>query len=185
MYYRLAEYCPNDRVLLLEAGPRHESIVMSTMAMGWEGLHHTDWDWRYISQPMAKANNRQIHLPRGKFLGGSSGANGTLMLRGVKEDYNRLARMGIEGWSWDEVLPFFKKSETFHPTKEMKGDASVHGNDGPLHTSHHPLAPISERLVESFLETGLPWEEDMFSNGTNIGVGHVPRTVFEGVRTTG
>lgn len=83
---RLAEYCPNDKVLLIEAGPRHESIMMSTMAMGWEGLHHTDWDWRYTSQPNAKANDRQIHLPRGKFLGGSSGANGTLMLRGVRED---------------------------------------------------------------------------------------------------
>lgn len=61
------------------------------MAMGWEGLHHSDWDWRYTSQPMKHANERQIHLPRGKILGGSSALNGTLMIRGVQEDCGWLA----------------------------------------------------------------------------------------------
>ena len=182
---RLAEYLPNASVLLLEAGPRHENILASTMAMGWEGIHHSRWDWKYTSQPMQHANNRQIHLPRGRFLGGSSGANGTLMIRGVRNDYDRFAALGNEGWSWDDVLPFFKESETFHGDKELPFDPAVHGDKGSLHTSFHPLAPISQRIVDSFLETGLEWKPNMFCTGDNQGVGHVPRTVYQGTRTSG
>ncbi len=183
---RLAEYLPHSQILLLEAGPRHENILASTMAMGWEGIHHSRWDWKYTSQPLRHANHRQIHLPRGRFLGGSSGANGTLMIRGVRNDYDRFAAMGNDGWGWDDVLPFFKESETFHPDPEqLPFDPAVHGDRGSLHTSFHPLAPISQRIVDSFLETGLEWKPNMFYNGDNQGVGHVPRTVYNGTRTSG
>lgn len=183
---RLAEYLPNASILLLEAGPRHENILASTMAMGWEGIHHSRWDWKYTSQPLKHANNRQIHLPRGRFLGGSSGANGTLMIRGVRNDYDRFAALGNVGWSWEEVLPFFKKSETFHAhDQHLPFDPTVHGDKGPLHTSFHHLAPISQRIVDSFLENGLEWKPNMFYAGENQGVGHVPRTVYKGSRTSG
>ena len=77
--------------------------------------------------------------------------NGTLICRGAKADYDRIASMGNPGWSWDEMLPFFKASETFHPAEWHQEDSSVHGTSGPLHTGPHQLAPISEKVLESFI----------------------------------
>ncbi len=97
------------------------------------------------------------------------------MIRGVRNDYDRFAALGNDGWSWDDVLPFFKQSETFHPDPDqLPFDPAVHGDSGSLHTSFHPLAPISQRIVDSFLETGLEWKPNMFYTGDNQGVGHVP-----------
>ncbi|KAF9509379.1 GMC oxidoreductase [Hydnum rufescens UP504] len=138
------------------------------MAMGWQNLHFTF---------QKHANNRVIHLPRGKFLGGCSGLNGTLMIRGCKADYDEWEDLGNPGWSWNDVLPLFKKSERFLP--------STTGTDGPLLTTVHPPAPISEAILDSYIDQGFSYRPDMFVQGEGEGVGHVTRTVHEGIRTSG
>ncbi|CAF5066145.1 unnamed protein product, partial [Rotaria sp. Silwood1] len=111
---RLAENNANFSVCILEAGPSNEDIVNSHMPGGWILMQKTPVDWCYETVPQKGCNNRIISLPRGRLLGGCSAANGTLVTRGPKADYDRIADMGNPGWSWKEMLPFFKASETFH-----------------------------------------------------------------------
>lgn len=118
---RLAEGAPNARVLLAEAGPA-EDIIHSQMALGWEGIHFTKYDWDYDTTAQKHANGRVIHIPRGKFLGGESlflcryvlrsgcsGFNGMLMIRGNRADYDQLVEEGNPGWGWNDMVPYFKK----------------------------------------------------------------------------
>ena len=125
------------------------------------------------------------------------------MIRGSKADYNNWAAMGNEGWSWDDILPLFKKvgyssllfqldflilslkSEKFIPTEGFDAALEYHGTDGPLRTTVHPLAPISDAILESYLGKGLEYKPDMFVMGEGEGVGHATRTVHEGLRTSG
>ena len=155
-----------------------------------------------ITPPMTGVANRQVKLSRGRFLGGCSGCNGTLCIRGCKQDYDD---WGLEGWSGEE---FFKsmikvrarcrmkkfrahsannqQAETFHSKPWFQSDPKDHGYSGPLHTEPHDLAPISQLLINSFVSEGMPLNHDMFSTGdVPHGCGHVPRTVYEGIRTTG
>jgi choline dehydrogenase-like flavoprotein len=123
------------------------------------------YDWGYDTIPQKGCNNRIITVPRGRLLGGCSAMNGTLLIRGVKADYDRIASMGNPGWSWDEMMPFFRASETFHPTEWHQADLSVHGSSGPLHTEPYPLAPISEKVLQSFIDSGYDYKPDMFVQG--------------------
>lgn len=132
------------------------------------------------------------------------------MLRGTKVDYDNWANLGNVGWSWNDVLPLFKKvrilaqlplpsehrplfltrssppqSEKFIPTEGFPAELEYHGNDGPLLTTVHPLAPISEGILESYIDKGIEYKPDMFVSGEGAGAGHVTRTVHEGYRTSG
>ncbi|RDW68979.1 GMC family oxidoreductase [Aspergillus mulundensis] len=178
---RLAEN-KNVRVLLIEAGQHNRDLENVHMAGGWSNNFDSETDWNLITKPMAGVDDRQVKLSRGRFLGGSSGCNGTLCIRGCKQDYDD---WGLEGWSGDEFFDAMKKSETFHSKPWFKADKSAHGYSGPLHTEPHDLAPIADRLIDSFVDQGLPLHHDMFSTGdVPHGCGHVPRTVYEGIRTT-
>ncbi|CBF80774.1 protein gmcA [Aspergillus nidulans FGSC A4] len=178
---RLAEN-KDVRILLLEAGQHNRDLENVHMAGGWSNNFDSETDWNLITKPMAGVDNRQVKLSRGRFLGGSSGCNGTLCIRGSKQDYDD---WGLEGWSGDEFFEAMKKSETFHGKPWFKADESAHGYSGPLHTEPHDLAPIADRLIDSFVDQGLPLHHDMFSTGdVPHGCGHVPRTVYKGVRTT-
>ncbi|KAL4905460.1 hypothetical protein BDW74DRAFT_185023 [Aspergillus multicolor] len=178
---RLAEN-KNVRVLLIEAGQHNRNLENVHMAGGWSNNFDSETDWNLITKPMAGVDDRQVKLSRGRFLGGSSGCNGTLCIRGAKQDYDD---WGLEGWSGDEFFEAMKKSETFHGKPWFKADKSAHGYSGPLHTEPHDLAPIADRLIDSFVDQGLPLHHDMFSTGdVPHGCGHVPRTVYKGIRTT-
>ncbi|CAF5113732.1 unnamed protein product [Rotaria sp. Silwood1] len=181
---RLAENNANFSVCILEAGPSNEDIVNSHMPGGWILMQKTPVDWCYETVPQKGCNNRIISLPRGRLLGGCSAANGTLVTRGPKADYDRIADMGNPGWSWKEMLPFFKASETFHPAEWHQADLNIHGTDGPLHISMSPLAPIGEKILESFIDSGFDYKPDMFVQGEYEGVGHVGRTAYNGIRST-
>ena len=132
---------------------------------GFFALFKTVHDWGYETIPQKACNGRIIPASRGRILGGCSAMNGTVLVRGAKGDYNRIASMGNPGWSWDEMMPFFKASETFHPAEWHQADLSVHGTDGPLHTEPCPLAPISEKVLESFIDCGYDYKPDMFVQG--------------------
>ncbi|KAL4950322.1 hypothetical protein BDW69DRAFT_202247 [Aspergillus filifer] len=178
---RLAEN-KNVSVLLLEAGQHNRDLENVHMAGGWSQNFDSETDWNLITKPMDGVDNRQVKLSRGRFLGGSSGCNGTLCIRGSKQDYDD---WGLEGWSGDEFFDAMKKSETFHGKPWFKADKDAHGYSGPLHTEPHDLAPIADRLIDSFVDQGLPLHHDMFSTGdVPHGCGHVPRTVYKGIRTT-
>ncbi|CAF1107009.1 unnamed protein product [Rotaria sp. Silwood1] len=168
---RLAEGKDHYSVCLLEAGPSHEGLDNSRMPGGTPALfQQCEMFWGYDMVPQKGCNNRVLAASRGRFLGGCSGINGTVFTRGVKADYDRVAGMGNPGWSWNDMLPHFKASETFHPAEWHQADLSAHGTSGPLHTEPHPLAPISEKILESFIDQGFEYKPDMFVQGEYEGL---------------
>ncbi|KAH6996008.1 hypothetical protein BKA56DRAFT_539346 [Ilyonectria sp. MPI-CAGE-AT-0026] len=179
---RLAEN-PRNKVLVVEAGPHNEHLENVHMVGGWSRNFETETDWKIVSDEGSAMSNRQVNLSRGKFLGGSSGVNGTLVVRGVKQDFDD---WNLEGWSGEEFFDYMKKSETFHGKPWFQESPESHGYDGQLHTEPHDLAPISHLIKESMISKGLPLDDDMFSHGNNPhGCGHSVRTVHQGLRTTG
>ncbi|KAL7758373.1 hypothetical protein ACKLNR_012900 [Fusarium oxysporum f. sp. zingiberi] len=179
---RLAED-PATKVVLIEAGQHNENLENVHMVGGWSQIFDKETDWNIISVKGAGINDRQIKLSRGKFLGGCSGCNGTLCVRGVRQDFDD---WDLEGWSGDEFFKYMSKAETFHGKDWFEADKESHGYDGYLHTGLHDLAPISDIIKESMISKGLPLDHDMFTHGRNPhGCGHATRTVYKGLRTTG
>ena len=118
---------PANKVCLLEAGGSDKSLfvytplgIVATMQLG-------KFNWKYNSRKQTTMNNREIYCPRGKTLGGSSSVNAMLYVRGHKNDYDNWAALGNEGWSYDDVLPYFKKSQ-----HNERGESEYHGVNGPL-----------------------------------------------------
>ncbi|EGU73120.1 hypothetical protein FOXB_16372, partial [Fusarium oxysporum f. sp. conglutinans Fo5176] len=179
---RLAED-PATKVVLIEAGQHNENLENVHMVGGWSQIVDKETDWNIISVKGAGVNDRRIKLTRGKFLGGCSGCNGTLCVRGVRQDFDD---WDLEGWSGDEFFKYMSKAETFHGKDWFEADKESHGYDGYLHTGLHGLAPISDMVKESMVSKGLPVDHDMFTHGRNShGCGHATRTVYKGLRTTG
>ncbi|GAB6027503.1 hypothetical protein CHUAL_001755 [Chamberlinius hualienensis] len=154
---RLSEN-PNVNVLLLEAGycPPFASDVPALAT----SLLNTTYDWSYTATPQTNAflayNNNQTKYPRGKMLGGSSSINGLVYLRGNRHDYDNWANMGNSGWSYDEVLPYFLKSEDM-TVKKLAEDAIYHNTSGPLTVSYSPAETnILKAFLKSAEETGQP-----------------------------
>lgn len=164
-------------VLLLEAGPRDNSFWLR-MPLGYgKTIYETQYARHFYTEPEPNMDDREIFWPRGVVLGGSSSINGLIFIRGQQEDYDRWADAGCEGWSWKDVLPYFKKSE--HNTR---GASEYHGGDGPLWASD-----VNERfeLMEAFFsageELGIPRNAD-FNGATQEGGGYYQMFIKEGVR---
>ena len=165
------------RVLLLEAGGRDTNMWIH-IPIGYGKLFKdVRTNWMYQTEPEPELNDRRIFQPRGKVLGGSSSINGLVYLRGQKEDFDLWRQLGNTGWSFDDVLPYFKKSED-----QQRGADDYHGVGGPLAVSD-PAAP--HELVEAFIraagETGLPRNED-FNGETQEGAGYFQTTSRRGRR---
>ena len=115
------------RVLLLEAGPR-DTDPWIHIPLGYGKLFNKPRvNWLYRTEPQPELNNRVVVQPRGKVLGGSSSINGLLYIRGQKEDFDHWRQLGNDGWSFDDVLPYFRRAE--HQTR---GADELHGTGGPL-----------------------------------------------------
>jgi choline dehydrogenase-like flavoprotein len=178
---RLAEDATTS-ILLLEAGKHKEDVPASAIPAAVSQILGTDADWNIRSEPCAQLNDRQLHLGRGKFVGGSSGCNGTLCIRGVPQDYDD---WGVEGWGGADMFSFMKKAETFKNKDWFEAADGEHGGDGPLTTAPHDPAPISKCVLESFQSKGLCLKPDMFTTGEAAqGCGHAVRSIYKGVRTT-
>jgi choline dehydrogenase-like flavoprotein len=178
---RLAENSKAS-VLLLEAGKSKEEVPASSVPAAVSQILGTDADWNIQSEPCAELNNRQLHLGRGKFMGGSSGCNGTLCIRGVPQDYDD---WGVEGWNGEDMFKYMKKAEDFRNKDWFEATDAGHGKDGPIITAPHDPAPISYCVLQSFCSKGLPLSPDMFTTGESAqGCGHAIRSIFKGVRTT-
>ncbi|KAK5065165.1 hypothetical protein LTR84_001001 [Exophiala bonariae] len=178
---RLSEN-PNVTILMLEAGQDSAKMDNMHMAGAWTQNHKGETDWNIFTPEQPGLVDRKIHLPRGRFLGGSSGCNGTICVRGVKQDYDD---WGSPEWSGDEVFRAMKKAETFHSSKWFQEDKDSHGYDGPMHIEAAPCGPLGELMLESYQSKGLKFCPDMFSSGeTANGCGHALRTTWKGNRTT-
>src|SRR5215213_8398129 len=117
---------PRNKVLLLEAGPA--SHPWSRIPIGYARLiTNPVANWLYSAEPEQNTNGRRIPVPRGKMLGGSSSINGLAFVRGQAQDFDTWAQMGNQGWSYEEVLPFFKRMESY-----AGGDDRFRGRDGPI-----------------------------------------------------
>jgi choline dehydrogenase len=145
------------RVVLLEAGGRDRNPLIHIPAGYMKLLDHPTLTWGFKAEADPGTNGRAISYPRGRVLGGSSSINGMIYVRGQPEDFDHWAQLGNRGWSWDDVLPFFRKAENW----EGKEDA-VHGKGGPLFTSHGRDKPLLCRAaVEAGQQLGLIYREDV------------------------
>jgi choline dehydrogenase len=167
---------PDRRVLLLEAGGEDGEAAIRTPARFAE-LQDSPWDWGDRTQPQPAMRNRRIFMPQGKALGGSSAINYMIYIRGNRNDYDHWARLGNAGWSYDEVLPYFIKSETNDTFRDR-----YHGASGPLRVSSHSrLSPVTERYLAAAQEAGIPYNPD-FNGERQDGCGPLQRTIDNGER---
>ena len=170
---------PNISVLLLEAGGRDwDPLIHIPIGMGKMhelGLH----DWGYMSEPNEALNGRRIKIKRGKVLGGSSSVNVMAYTRGHPDDYDRWARNGATGWSHAEVLPYFKRGETWE-----QGGSAWRGGAGPVGTEYAKTKdPIFDAWIEAAIAVGLPVTDD-YNGPQPIGFSKGQYTIRNGRRSS-
>ena len=159
------------KVLLLEAGLRDTKREIHIPG-AYTKLNRSQVDWAFWSEPQKSIDNRKLFIPRGKTLGGSSSTNAMAYVRGNKEDFNEWAALGNSGWSYDEVLPYFKKSEA----NEQYGEP-FHGQEGPLNITHSRQPGIlGEIFIEACGQCGIPRNDD-YNGAEQEGAGMVQYTI--------
>ncbi len=163
--YRLGED-RNARVLVLEAGGPDKSFMLK-MPAGFAALGEASvFNWHYRTTPQAHCNGRSMYWPRGKTLGGSSSINAMLYIRGHASDYDHWRQLGNEGWSFGDVLPYFKRSQ-----HQERGATDLHGTGGPLNVADQITpAPINQNFLEACRQAGHPSTAD-FNGPDQEGVG--------------
>ena len=148
---------PATRVLLIEAGGRDSNPQIHIPAGYMKLLDHPTLTWGYKADTEAELNGRQIPYPRGRVLGGSSSINGMIYIRSQPEDYDHWAQLGNRGWSWDDVFPWFRKSENWDGA-----ESAVHAKGGPLGTSRTRDEPLlCKAAIEAGQEMGWSYRPDL------------------------
>lgn len=170
---------PGTRVLLLEAGGNDSSPLIAApgglLPIMMSGSHM----WQYMSAPQQHLDGRMLYLPRGKVLGGGSSINGMAYDRGMHSDYDRWAQAGNRGWSFAEVLPYFKRLESFGPA-----DNGWHGQDGPIQVTRAAQNhPFGKAFIAAGEQAGYPYCDDL-NGATRLGFGAVDLTVGNGRRSS-
>ena len=157
---------PANTVVLIEAGgPDNNPVIHMPIGYG-KSLHDPKLSWMLHTAPEPNMNGRALPLPRGKVLGGSSSLNGMIYIRGHREDYNTWANLGCTGWGWDDILPYFRRSETFED-----GGNDYHGSEGPLAvTNIIDRNSTNDRMIEAFEQYGIPRNDD-FNGPVQEGTG--------------
>lgn len=152
---------PGISVLLLEAGPSRGGLfdywkIEMPAAFDWV-WRNPKYNWMYEGEPEPTLNGRRVFQPRGKVLGGSSSINGMVFLRGHALDFERWVREGAAGWSWREVLPYFKKLETWE-----EGESDYRGGSGPVGVKRGRFeSPLYEIFLQAGQEAGFPFSDDI------------------------
>ena len=175
------------RVILLEAGgddrPLKEpsqffsNMLIHTPIGFGKTLNDPKVNWLYETEVDEGSGNRSHKWPKGKVLGGSSSINGLLYVRGQSADYDNWAQMGARGWSWDEVLPYFRKAQ-----HQERGESEHHGIGGPINVSDFPEQhPVSAALIKACDQAGIPYREDV-NTGDQEGVMWFQLTIKDGRR---
>jgi choline dehydrogenase len=168
---------PATRVLLLEAGGEDRNRWIHIPLGFGKTFADPSVNWCYQTEPDPGAGDRRVFWPRGKVLGGSSSINGMVYIRGQAEDFDHWRQLGNTGWSFEDVLPYFKRAE--HQTR---GADAFHGTDGPLCVSDVPdRHPICEAFIQSAIELGFQRNDD-FNGASQEGVGYHQTTTRNGRR---
>ena len=166
-----------NRVLLLEAGPSDAHPLIHLPIGPARVINNPRYDWCYQTEPQKNLANRQIVWTRGKTLGGSSSVNGMVYIRGHARDYDLWAQRGLTGWSYEDVLPYFKRAES-----NSRGTNDFHGVDGPLNvTDESGTHPLFDAFVEAGRQAGYALNPD-FNGADQEGFGKYQFTIQGGRR---
>lgn len=170
---------PQCRVLLLEAGGSDWSPLIRAPGGLLPIMMSGAYAWRYQSAPQRHLDDRTLYTPRGKVLGGGSSINGMVYCRGSEADFDQWAAAGNRGWSYAEVLPYFKRSETYHA-----GADAYHGERGPIQVSRPGVRhPLARAFIQAGQQAGYPYNHD--TNGElREGFGPTDVTALRGVRSS-
>ena len=156
----------NNKVLLIEAGGKDIYPWIHIPVGYYKTMHNPKVDWCFHTEKDETMNNRSIRYPRGKTLGGSSSINGLLWIRGQSNDYDNWRQLGNKGWGWNDVLPYFIKSEN----NEL-GKGKYHSDSGPIMVANKKIKlKMLDEFINAAEETGIPKTND-FNTGDNFGVG--------------
>lgn len=163
-------------VTLLEAGRKDENPAIHDMSRMGE-LWHSEDDWNYFTTPQEHASARQLHWPRGKVQGGSHSLNAVIWVRGAHADYDRWEKEGAEGWSWQDVAPYFQKIE-----RTSHGDDAFRGRDGLLDVVvDYDKNPLFESLHSAAVQAGVPENPD-YNGADSEGVSFEQLNIRDGKR---
>jgi len=174
--YRLAE--AGKSVIVIEHGGTDAGPFIQMPAALSYPMNMKRYDWGYQSEPEPHLGGRRLACPRGKVIGGSSSINGMVYVRGHARDYDHWAESGADGWACADVLPYFKRMETWHG----QGDASWRGTDGPLHISRGPRDnPLVQAFAKAGAEAGYETTDD-YNGEKQEGFGPFEATIHKGVR---
>ena len=164
---------PTNQVLLLEAGSRDTSPFIHMPAGIVQLLATKNFNWAFNTAEEPNLDNRRLYWPRGKGLGGSSSINGMIYIRGHAQDYDHWGQLGNEGWSFEELLPYFKRS-----INNERGQDEYHGVGGPLNVmDQHSKLQSHEQFIQAGVEAGYPFNDD-FNGVQQEGVGPYQLTKF-------
>lgn len=173
---RLSEQ-PDLRVLLIEAGGKDSNPWIHIPIGYYRNISNPRLNWGLKTEPEPGVNQRAMSWPRGKVIGGSSSINGLVYIRGQSSDFDGWAALGNTGWGWDDVLPFFKKSEN-----QQRGASEFHGTGGPLSVSDiNAPNPLFEAYLSASNQLGIPYNAD-FNGDRQEGVGYYQLTTRNGRR---
>ncbi|CAA0101059.1 Alcohol dehydrogenase [acceptor] [Halioglobus japonicus] len=176
--YRLSREA-SRKVLLLEAGGKDSSPLIHT-PLGFAFLmKNPKVNWCYETEPEPNMHHRRISWPRGKVLGGTSCINGMVYIRGQREDYDLWSEQGNTGWSYDEVLPYFKRSE-----HKAEGANDYHGYGGPLwveDVADEQKLELADIYIQAAIQSDLPYNPD-FNGATQEGAGYYQVNIRKGKR---
>jgi choline dehydrogenase len=165
-------------VCLLEAGPPDRHPFLHIPAGFIRMLHDERYTWRFSAEPSPHTNQRAIGLPQGRTLGGSTAINGMVYNRGQREDFDHWAALGNPGWSYDEILPCFRRTERFLGG----GDDALRGRQGDLRVTENDwLHPICEAFLTGASELGIARNPD-YNGASQAGAGYYQRTIHAGRR---
>ncbi len=168
---------PKIKILLLEAGGKDINPWIHIPGGYFKTMHNPTTDWCFKTEKDPGLNYREMNFPRGKTLGGSSSINGMLYIRGQSNDYDYWRQLGNVGWSWEDVLPYFKKSED-----NQLGEDDFHGVGGPLKVEKMRASfKVLDLFMEAAEEFGYQKTSD-FNTGNNEGMGYFPLNVRNGFR---
>ena len=168
---------PKCKVLLLEAGGSDNRLWVHVPVGYLYAMGDPSLDWCLKTEAEPGLNGRALNYPRGRVLGGCSSINGMIYMRGQARDYDLWRQMGNIGWGWDDVLPYFKRSESYHG-----GADAAHGEGGELRVERQRLAwPILDAVAEAAGELGIPRSDD-FNRGDNEGAGYFEVNQRRGLR---
>ncbi len=168
---------PHHKVALVEAGGPDSSPWIHIPVGYFKTIKDPALNWMYRTEADLGLNGRAVNWPRGKTLGGSSSINGLLYVRGQAQDYENWRQMGNVGWGWDDVLPLFKRSESWED-----GESEMRGGDGPLSVSHSRKSwKIVDAWVKAAENAGYPFNPD-YNGATQDGVGYFQLTARNGLR---